>query len=197
MLLVRVRFSWMGPIALVALAGCLQTPRSRLLDTPPRDRASWRGSSAQTQKMVVPPSRQFTDTSVVEINGQQRTSLETLLASAKLHVDEQKFPVAEDEIRMLLETGEERDSVTDEARFLLGEMFVMQNKLPDARRQFAAVLKNVGLTVSVREKCLLRLGHVFCAEGNVDDAVKVFKQFRREFPGSSYVALADCSAVGR
>jgi len=123
--------------------------------------------------------------------------METLLASARRHVDEQKFPLAEDEIRILLETGEDRDSVTDEARFLLGEMLVMQNKLSDARRQFSTVLKIVGLTENVREKALLRLGHVFCAEDKADDAEKVFKQFRREFPASSYTVLADCSAVGR
>ncbi|MFM8180107.1 MAG: tetratricopeptide repeat protein [Candidatus Kapaibacterium sp.] len=192
----RSRFSRMGLLALLLSAGCLHAPRPRLLESPVRDGSHGPVASASASRPIA-SSRPFTDTSVILVSGRAVPSVESLLASARKNMDEQSYAAAEDHIRMILETGAERDSVTDEARFLLGESYVMRNMLPDARSHFTTTLKIAGLTPAVRERCLLRLGHVLCAEGKEDEALKVFRQFLREFPGSSYASLADCSAVGR
>lgn len=195
---VRIFFSRMGIVGLVLMTGCLQAPRARLMESPARDR-SWKMTSrfAEEAKSAETPSRTFPDTSFVTVAGDNALSLVALLASARKNLDEQQFTLAEEQIRMVLETGDDRDSLTDESRFLLGELFVVQNKFVEAQRQFATILKMPSLTTSVRERSMIRLGHVFCAIGKTEDARKVFKQFVREFPESSYTSLANCAAVGR
>lgn len=194
----RTLFSWMGIVGLVFVTGCLQAPRARLMESPARER-SWKMSSSQggVAPSTEAPSRTFPDTSFVTVAGDNSVSLVALLASARKNLDDQQFTLAEEQIRMVLETGDERDSLTDESRFLLGELFVFQNKFVDAQRQFATILKMPSLNTGVRERSMIRLGHVFCAVGKTEDAKKVFKQFVREFPESAYTTLANCAAVGR
>lgn len=156
--------------------------------------ASTARGSAQLSKSS---SNRFTDTSVINLSEAKPSSLVQILRQAQAHVDEQRYDAALEQIRIVLETVDQRDSLAQEAQVMLGELYVQQNQFDDAFKAFSASVQSPLTVPGVREKSLLRLGHVYCAKGKNEEAAKVFKRFVEEFPGSSYVQLANCSSVGR
>jgi TolA-binding protein len=142
-------------------------------------------------------SNRFTDTTVVNLAEAKPSTISQILRQAQAYMDEQRYEAAMEHIRIVMETVDQRDSLAQEAQFMLGELYVQQNEFDDAFKAFSTSVQSPLTVPGVREKSLLRLGHVYCAKGKNEEAAKVFKRFKEEFPGSSYVQLASCSSVGR
>lgn len=199
-LIVRYIISWMSAATLLLCAGCLQTPRPSMIigsqrgDNRGLSSASAARGSAQVSKSS---SNRFTDTTVVHLAEAKPASMGQILRQAQAHIDEQRYEAAMEQIRIVMETADQRDSLAQEAQFMLGELYVQQNEFDNAYKAFSASVQSPLTVAGVREKSLLRLGHVYCAKGKNEEAAKVFKRFVEEFPGSSYVQLANCSSVGR
>ncbi|MEN3026319.1 MAG: tetratricopeptide repeat protein [Chlorobiota bacterium] len=87
------------------------------------------------------------------------------------------------------------DSLADEALFHVAECMAALGRLSEARSTYKHLLRQPDSRPSLRERLLLRLGHLACAESDLLRAQEFFSQLRREFPQSRYLPLATCAAI--
>lgn len=87
------------------------------------------------------------------------------------------------------------DSLGAEAIFYAGECAAAMGQLSHAQSSYERLLRRPAVAPSLRERALLRLGHVLCAQGQKSRAEEFFTQLRQEFPQSRYLPLATCSAI--
>jgi len=87
------------------------------------------------------------------------------------------------------------DSLAAESLFYVGECAAAVGRLAHAQASYERLLRRSSLAPPLRERVLLRLGHVLCAQGQGARANELFAQLRQEFPQSRYLPLATCTAV--
>ncbi len=87
------------------------------------------------------------------------------------------------------------DSLAAEALFLAAECTAALGELSAARELYNRLLQRNPPWAALRERLLLRLGHVLCAQGLEEHAAAYFTRLRQQFPRSRYLPLAHCGAV--
>ncbi len=87
------------------------------------------------------------------------------------------------------------DSLAREALFLSAECSAALGELSTAQSSYEHLLRQTQLHVGLRERTLLRLGHVLCAQGFPEQAAQFFAELQRQFPRSRYLPLARCTAI--
>jgi len=135
----------------------------------------------------------FTDT-VVERSRQGAESAAELLELAAQALQAAQYSRARDYLGRLQRLAGVGDSIQAEAQFLHAELAAAQGELRDAQQGYERLLEQP-IAPALRERALLRYGHVLCAQGRSAAAAQVFEQLRRQFPTSRYLPLATCAAV--
>lgn len=87
-----------------------------------------------------------------------------------------------------LEEGEQKWH----ARFFMGECLIAKNDLEGAKDIFASLLEGPARK-DAREKSLIRMGQIYCLEGDTIKANEYFIQLRTDYPKSIYIPLAVCN----
>ncbi len=182
-------------VMMIGMEACLHAPRQHMLN--PREGSSDNFGSAQGAKKSAQreAAPRFTDTSYVQLNLSKGSALTKLFDQAQEEFDLQQYDKAERGFAQLIETLDETDSLHPESRFMLAECSIQRGDYPKAYDRLQSLLATKNLNSSARERSLLRLGQVYCAQNKTDDALKTFQKFRREFPQSPYIGLASCAAL--
>ncbi len=135
----------------------------------------------------------FADT-VVERSRQGAESAAELLELTSRALQAANYPRAREYLGRLQRVAGVSDSIRAEAQFLHAELAAAQGELRDAQQGYERLLEQP-IAPALRERVLLRYGHVLCAQGRSTAAAQVFEQLRRQFPTSRYLPLASCAAV--
>lgn len=79
--------------------------------------------------------------------------------------------------------------------YYTSECYIVKNMFEPAKKILQDVLSMENLFDDIKERCLVRLGQIYCVENKPEEANRLFRQLRREYPGSKFIRLADCDAV--
>ncbi len=89
------------------------------------------------------------------------------------------------------------DSLYYEAKYYEAECFVMNGKAKDAISIYRELLADNKLTISVRERAIIRLGQLYCFTNDKSTAEFMFARLKREFPNSMYIKIANCESINQ
>ena len=147
-------------------------------------------------------SRRFEDTisvgnSVVKLPPQQSVATNTTdeFEKATALFNNQKYVDASEKFNQLAATLKTDDPLNYEVQFMQGECASVLGQLDKAEKILTMLSAKKNIPPGVMERTLVRLGHVFCGLGKLDQATKAFARFRQEFPASQYNAVANCDSV--
>jgi len=84
-----------------------------------------------------------------------------------------------------------------ETLFFASECFIAKNSFEPSQRLLVQVLSSNDITDDLKERAIIRLGQVFCVQGDAVSAERLFRQLRREFPKSIYIPIANCDNMGK
>ncbi len=87
------------------------------------------------------------------------------------------------------------DSLAYAARFYAAECLAVNNFLAQAEVELKELADDVETPGEIREKALIRLGHVYCLQKKDLLAERAFESLRALFPNSKYLKTADCVQV--
>lgn len=87
------------------------------------------------------------------------------------------------------------DSLAYAARFYAAECLAVNNFLAEAEAELKELADDVETPSEIREKALIRLGHVYCLQKKDLLAERAFESLRALFPNSKYLKTADCVQV--
>lgn len=85
------------------------------------------------------------------------------------------------------------DPLKLECQYFMSECYIMRNAFEPAKKILVDLMNDSGVDGALLERCLIRLGQVYCVTNNKRQADKLFSRLKKEFPGSIYVPLADCT----
>lgn len=109
--------------------------------------------------------------------------------------DGEQYNDACGEFDIISQTLPEGDSLQLEAQFMLAECALVRGGYLEGLEVLYRLSLLSGIPEEIREKTLVRLGHAYCLIDDAQSAQDAFDALKREFPGSSYIRLANCSAV--
>lgn len=151
-----------------------------------------------------PILKRFSDTTFLYV-GEYRPVVDNkptqIQKSAQLELAIKKFDDGDissacEDISNLLQSVSKESGEYPEVLFYTAECYIAKNAFDPARKILVDLLSLDRLTVEIKEKSLVRLGQIYCVEGNKIEAERLFKQLRREFPSSLYLPIATCEAIG-
>ncbi len=114
---------------------------------------------------------------------------------ALLKFDGGDYDEACSRFRSIAETLSPDDSLAYEARFMEAECSITSGKSVIALSTLIALSLDNNTPASVLEKVLVRKGQTQCLLGEFESAANSFSQFRRRFPKSIYLPLANCESA--
>lgn len=114
---------------------------------------------------------------------------------AKLLYENSKYQEALDIVETLVQHDDSKDSSFYEKRFLQSECLAELKYYDRALFVLNDIGKGESAPFSLREKSLLRKGHVQCASGKSLEAEMTFKSFKVMYPNSRYLTLATCAVM--
>ncbi len=123
-----------------------------------------------------------------------KRSLSVELDSAIYLFNSGKYDEACDKFSLLQETLKEKDSLYHEAVFYSAECLIVHNEYKLANRLLNDIMNNE-LSANLKQRVLLRQGHILCALGDESTAQWYFDKLKSDFPKSIYLKLADCSTL--
>jgi TolA-binding protein len=123
-----------------------------------------------------------------------KRSLSVELDSAIYLFNSGKYDEACDKFGILQETLKEKDSLYHEAVFYSAECLIVHNEYKLANRLLNDIMNNE-LSANLKQRVLLRQGHILCALGDESTAQWYFDKLKSDFPKSIYLKLADCSTL--
>lgn len=121
-------------------------------------------------------------------------SLNAELDSAIYDFNNGKIDKACDKFSILQETLKENDSLYNETIFYSSECLIVHNEYKLANRLLNQLM-NSKLSDNLKERVLLRQGHILCALGDESTAQWYFDKLESEYPNSIYLKLANCNSL--
>lgn len=109
--------------------------------------------------------------------------------------DNGEYANACERFRAIAETLSPDDSLAYEARFMEAECAIANNNMLSALSTLIGLSLDTQTPDAVLEKVLVRKGQTQCLLGEYESARHSFEQFRKRFPNSLYVPLANCEAA--
>ncbi len=175
------------------LSGCLHSPRSSFFPEKqnPEEATSTQGSRKSTSAITP----RFRDTTYQHLHDKDANLVVQSFAAAQSDFDEQHFDAAIKNCEQLIETLDDSDSLNGEARFLLAESWIQTNQLSSAADVLRSTLKLKTLHGDLHARTLLRLGQVCCLQNKGDEARQRFAEFKKSYPSSPFIQLAQCTAA--
>ncbi len=107
----------------------------------------------------------------------------------------ERYVDAYEKFTQIATTIKSDDPLLYEVQFMQGECASVLGQLDKAEKILTMLSAKPNIPTGVRERTLIRLGHVFCGLGKAEQAAKAFAKFRQEFPASQYNAVANCDSV--
>lgn len=126
--------------------------------------------------------------------GNRLRGMNAQLDSAVFEFNNGKFEDACKKFSLLQETLKENDSLYYETIFYNSECLIVHNEYKLANRLLNDLM-NKPLSGNLKQRVLLRQGHLLCALGDENTAQWYFDKLKSEFPNSIYVKLATCSSL--
>ncbi|MER3329134.1 MAG: hypothetical protein RIF34_06095 [Candidatus Kapaibacterium sp.] len=105
-----------------------------------------------------------------------------------------KYDIACEKFGVLQETLKDKDSLYFEAVFYSAECLIVNNEYKLANRLLNNIMNNK-LSSNLKQRVLLRQGHLLCAMGDESTAQWYFDKLKSDFPKSIYNKLADCNTL--
>ena len=99
-----------------------------------------------------------------------------------------------EKFNLLKETIKERDSLYYEAVFYSAECLIANNEYKLAHRLLNEIMAEK-LSSSLKQRILLRQGHLLCALGDESTAQWYFDKLNSDYPNSIYLQLANCESL--
>lgn len=87
------------------------------------------------------------------------------------------------------------DSLYYESKYYEAECFVMNGKAGEAINLYRTLLNDYEITISVKERVIIRLGQLYCFVNDNSKAEFMFAQLKKEFPHSIYIKIANCDSI--
>jgi TolA-binding protein len=131
---------------------------------------------------------------VNESNENINRSLSVELDSAIYLFNNGKYDIACEKFGILQETLKENDSLYHEAVFYSAECLIVHNEYKLANRLLNDIMNNE-LNSNLKQRVLLRQGHILCALGDESTAQWYFDKLKTDYPNSIYNKLADCNTL--
>lgn len=144
------------------------------------------------------PKKRFSDTTLImlpTITAEKKVILNDDFDKAVYMFDAENFSEACPKFKTYSETLTTGDSLYYEAKFFYSECLFQQNKVKDGKSILMQIESDKALTNIVRERVLVRLGQIYCIEGNEKQADTYFRTLRNDYPKSIYIPLANCDVV--
>mgnify|MGYP001337472310 CR=1 FL=1 len=137
-----------------------------------------------------------TTTVVAEIQDKPREkTISDMLDEAINEFDNEQYDVACPKFDQFLETFMPGDSLYYETAFMICECHVARNELQEAH-DFLSKMNNMSdVPLIIKQKVLVRLGHIKCVQGDKAGANFLFEELKRDYPNSMYLRLATCEAL--
>jgi predicted Zn-dependent protease len=129
-----------------------------------------------------------------EGDGNRLRGMNAELDSAVYDFNNGKFDEACKKFNLLQETLKENDSLYYETIFYNAECFIAHNEYKLANRTLNKLMDKK-LSPNLKQRVLLRQGHLLCALGDENAAQWYFDKLKSEFPNSIYFKLATCSSL--
>lgn len=184
-------------ISLVLLNACSPV-RNHSVSHKSRSSKSTLSQVVDTVKIADKPKQRFSDTTLImlpTITAERKVELNDDFDKLVYLFDAEKFSEACPKFKTYSETLSTSDSLYYEAKFFYSECLFQQNQINDGKAILIQIEKDKELTDIVRERVLVRLGQIYCIEGNEKKADSYFKTLRNEYPKSIYIPLANCNVV--
>lgn len=124
----------------------------------------------------------------------KKRSLSVELDSAIYLFNNAKYDIACEKFGILQETLKEKDSLYHEAVFYGAECLIVHNEYKLANRILNDLMNN-DLSANLKQRVLLRQGHLLCALGDESTALWYFDKLKAEYPNSIYIKLANCNTL--
>lgn len=121
-------------------------------------------------------------------------SMNVELDSAIYDFNNGKIDKACEKFSLLQETLKENDSLYNETIFYSSECLIAHNEYKLANRLLNQLM-NENLNGNLKQRVLLRQGHLLCALGDESTAQWYFDKLESEFPNSIYIKLANCNSL--
>lgn len=124
----------------------------------------------------------------------KKRSLSVELDSAIYLFNNGKYDEACEKFGILQETLKDKDSLYHEAVFYSAECLIVHNEYKLANRILNDLMNN-DLSANLKQRILLRQGHLLCALGDESTAQWYFDKLKAEYPNSIYNKLANCNTL--
>ncbi len=131
---------------------------------------------------------------VNESDENKKRSLSVELDSAIYLFNNGQIDIACEKFGILQETLKDKDSLYHEAVFYSAECLIVHNEYKLANRLLNDIMNN-DLSANLKQRVLLRQGHLLCALGDESTAQWYFDKLKTDYPNSIYNKLADCNTL--
>lgn len=179
----------------LAISSCLQPVRKNFFSARQADEVTQSNSPVQHSVFSSPIKPRFSDTMYLAISTIDAKLLHRQFDDAQNDFDEGKFAEARKKFGEISETLDESDSLHFESIFMSGECDVQLSDFKYASDKLQTLLNQKMISVSLKERVIVRLGQVCCAMDNKNDAAKMFARLITEFPDSKFLKVASCDAI--
>lgn len=137
----------------------------------------------------------FGDTVVITTSELAPSGIESLYSYALELFEHEQYARARPLFEQVARTPSAPDSLAAEALFFSAECAAAVGELSTARELYEGLLRRNLPWAAFRERLLLRLGHMLCAQGLEEHAAVYFARLREQFPRSRYLPLAHCGVI--
>jgi len=174
--------------------------------TPVGTRKQKAGSSKSSQKSEQIKSKpRFSDTTYIYLGNytppkeptSSKESLSDELNTAIELYHNEKYNEACERFAQLLSLTNKNKKDYQVILYYTSECYIVKNMFDPAKKILQDILSMENLYDDIKERCLVRLGQIYCVEKNLEMANRLFSQLRREFPQSKFKKLADCDAINK
>lgn len=131
---------------------------------------------------------------IEESKNNRRISLSVELDSAIYLFNSGKYDEACSKFAILQETLKEKDSLYFESVFYSAECLIVNNEYKLANNLLNDIMNN-NLSDNLKQRVLLRQGHLLCALNDENTAQWYFDKLKKDFPKSIYIKLANCNTL--
>lgn len=109
--------------------------------------------------------------------------------------DKENYNKAMQQFAFFKETLMPSDSLYYESMFFMSECQISMGNYSSAEEILTILLETEIFENKTNEKSLLRMGQIKCATDNEAKANSLFKEFKKKYPKSIYLKLANCNAL--
>lgn len=141
------------------------------------------------------PSKRFTDTLYVKLNSQPENFDNTKFSQANVLFDEGKYSEAQKQFIDVVEDASTPNSIRFESQFMVAECGIQSSDYKVAYNNLIVLNNQHGLSATVHEKVLLRLGQLLCTQNNNQKAQEYFNELKSKYPTSRFLPLANCNSL--